>query len=311
MKKIIVLILAVTSLAAFYFYSKENSPKVSVPRPSLVSANKKLFLGKRQKVLTTQVDNCFDITTNLSNLDLNLPVDEFMASIDFEALKRCDRKEWQERIKSISECSKKNKQECQMHVFFLRSILRTEGIKEGFDQETLADLITREFSTKNPNFKNILKHASALLDRDPSNHNFQKLWAMSKLMSQDKLDKLPEGFAETVYKRLDPEIRDSQSLRSMRFLMDTRLDPVLGQSYAENLVNTYPKDSDTYELLGWTLWKQGKRDEAIAQLETAMRLNPDDMWLPKMYKDIKDPNAKMDAYQARMHLSFRLEDLFN
>lgn len=77
MKKIIVLILAVTSVAAFYFYSKENSLKVSVPRPSLVSANKKLFRGKRQKVLTTQVDNCFDLTTNLSNLDLNLPVDEF------------------------------------------------------------------------------------------------------------------------------------------------------------------------------------------------------------------------------------------
>lgn len=316
MKKLVVLVLLLIGGASYYLTRPAEDVGSAPTLKKISSPNKSLFLGKKKKLNSSNptlanADSCHKLTNQLSDLDLSLEPEDWLREVDMKLLDGCETQA--ERIKLIKEhCfSKKMSPECGMHMVFLRSVLRTDGKENSEDREELADLIIREFSKKNEiNFKNVKKFSEKLLDLDPSNQALQKMWAMSKLLSQNDLQKLPKDLYDDIFNRLDPEIRDTRDMRSLELIMKSELNPQKLEDLTRSMMKGDKSDPQLYEILGWSLWRQGRREEALNQLSSAMNLNPQDPWLKEMVQKLKSPGADENTYQARLNLGIRLEDLF-
>jgi hypothetical protein len=63
-------------------------------------------------------------------------------------------------------------------------------------------------------------------------------------------------------------------------------------------------------MLGWSLWQQGRRTEALNELDAILAMKKDP-YLQKLRKILADPHAKKDSFPGRLSLGVRLEDLWN
>jgi hypothetical protein len=115
---------------------------------------------------------------------------------------------------------------------------------------------------------------------------------------------------DEIYGRIDPALLEDVEFQSYRLFLETRLEPNKVEEFARGFAETFPETSQAYEILGWSLWKQGRKDEAISQLLLAMKYSPEDEYLKKMYRELKSKNAGPEAYKGRMHLGIKFEDLY-
>lgn len=316
-KKILFILIPAALVAGFYLWPSKTTKEIIVQETSpLVSKNRKLFLGKRNNLVVGNATEslpsaCSVLKDKLSALDLNLSFKEIINSLNQVEFQNCSEPQVKDRIQSLQKvCFEKfEKVECEANLLFVRAILRTLNVKEGSDLETIADLILTEFSKQVPDFKKLLKLSDQLLGIDPSNRTFQKVWAMSKLISQDNMRNLPEGFANEIYSRLDPEVVNDPELMGYRLFLETQLEPLKTEAYARDYVRDYPNRSESYEILGWSLWQQNRRGEALSALQRAMELNPKDKWLKGMYAKLKSPGSGPQDYKGRLNLGIRFEDI--
>lgn len=303
-----IFILALTLVGAFYFWPTEKKVEDNPKKETkVVSENRKLFLGKRKHIskkseITTS--NCQQLLTELNDLDFN-QMDVDLASLSLDS---CSESEKINQLKA--KCSGKEKHTCQAELMMFRAYLRTKGVEFSEDKEMIADLILTEFQKKTPDFKKLEKLVGELLNQNPENQTYQKLWAMNKLLANIEQKPIPKNLKEDIYSRLDPELLDDPELTSYRMFLETGLDPIKAEGFARDYLKRNPNRADIHETLGWSLWHQNKRAEAIAQVERAIALNPKDPWLDSLYSRIKSPEAGRESYEGRMNMGIRFEDIY-
>lgn len=319
MKLIHYIFIAVTSVAAFVFLYQKNYNHIPEAEKQTQKAKaKELFLGKRKVHSPPVVEDkvfagCEELESTLNDLDFQRPPSEWVTTLELKELDQCEDPSLESKLTDATKAcfgQKVTHKECVQHLMFLRSMLRTRFAVDANNPENAADIIIREFADpKNPNFKKISEMSEKLLDIDPSNLTFQRLWAMSKLMANIK--DLPDGLSDDIYRRLDPELINDPEFQTYRMYLETKLDPLKAEDFSRDYVEQYPQRSQAYEMLGWSLWQQGRREEAREQARLALKLNPNDPWLKKLNKDLVSKKVDRGTYQGRLQIGIQLEDLFN
>lgn len=314
-RAVLVVILLVLTAGAYRYFQLSPEKKLSpVSTPAQKKSTKELFLGKRS-VVTAKVEAanpCSNLVTALAEIDFTQELETWLPALKGEAFASCQDEsiaEWLEGAKQ--ECFAKTPTgNCTYRLVFLRSLVRLKYGPADDSEQGLADGIIAEFAKGEPDFKRLEELSRTMLDRSPS-QSVQKFWALSKLLSQKDLKKLPPGLADEIYARLDPEVLEDEEMRDLKLILKTGLNPVEMEMALREEVVLAPKDPQRRQALGWALWKQGRRAEAIGQLKEAMKLAPDDEWLKQLFKDVSVPKAGADAYKGRLKLGINLQDLFS
>lgn len=317
MKKYLWLLLLLPMIY-FLWGRRQEEPVVSVSKPANIQTktkSNKIFLSKRETPMEVKIksDWCSHVSSRLDNIDFNLELKDWLSSLKKEEFQGCDDPELKDRVSLIlSNCfsEKLNKDECFTNLIMFRSIMRARNIKDPSTRAELADLIMAEFSKKTPDFKKLKDFSSELLNSDPNDKPVQKVWAMSAVINGDPKNLSPDLIDE-IYKTIDPEeMQTDPELRSLDVIMKTKLKPDSVEDYTRDLLKNNPKDAASREMLGWSLWQQGRRDEAIAQVDAILAIKKDP-YLEILRKKLSDPTATKDSYPGRMSLGIRLEDLWN
>lgn len=321
MRKVLLLGLLIASCVAGYFYFFQDSVPVSTPAITKKShsSSRKLFLGARTKKLPKSnsaasdiQDGCEDLTRNLESMDFNAPVDEWVLNFDKVALKNCQLPLLTERLEMIQKHCFEELDEglCAMDAVFLRAQLRTRNVEDAEDQELIADLIINEFAHNKPDFDKLNKLSEKMMVLDPDQKAYQKLWASSKVISKLFKGKSPMDVAEEINGRVNPELWNDPALNGIKMAMMTGLEPSNVEDYARGYLTQKP-DAVMHEVLGWSLWKQNRRAEAIDQLQQAIKMNPKDTWLKDQLKKVRGKGANAESYQTRIMLGLDMRDLYN
>lgn len=316
MKKLsLILGILLFSASVYYLARPENTSFPLVGRKSHNKA-RGLFLGARTnapvaKSQTTPHAGCSKLTTQLDILDFTRPSSEWRESIELSDLDLCEEADFQDKISEIRTfCFDQfSDEECLRSAVFLRALLRTKNLKDANDQEQLADLILREFANLEPDFKQLEHYAEKLLNLDASNPAYQKLWAASSIITALNTSSLSSEHRETIQSRTDDSVWEDPEMEGLGLALETGLDPKNVESFTRDLLanSSNPK---MHEILGWSLWRQSKYSEAIAELRKAVELNPEDQFLQIQLKRITQEDVSEDAYQARISLGFNIEDLY-
>lgn len=307
--KIFILVLSIATVKGGFLLLKDKSLTSEVQVPQ-VSSNKRLFLGKRKKIKLQEVskNSCETLKTYLEEMDFN----EKPSRLDQSLFTNCLDPEFSEIQKQITEnCFPKVKNECQSHLMFMRSSMRTQGIADSDDKETIADLILKEFSKGTPDFKKLEKLVKKLLRDDPKNPAYQRIWAMSKFIGSGDPRNQREGLRDEIFSNIDPEILNAPDMDGLRVFLETGLDPMKVEEFTRQNLSRDPHRQGSREALGWALWQQGRRAEALSELSIAVARNPHDQWLRDMYQDLQRPDAKKEDYKGRLSLGVKLEDILN
>lgn len=191
-----------------------------------------------------------------------------------------------------------------------RSFIRVRAIKDPSTREELADLILAEFSKKIPDFKKLKDVSRELLKLDPNDRPVQKVWAMTAVIAGDPKNLNPE-LVRDIYETLDPEqIENDPELRGLDVIMKTKLKPDSVEDYTREILKNNPSDLSSREMLGWSLWQQGRREEAIAEVDRILSQSKDP-YLAKIREQLVSGNATKDSFPGRLNLGVKLEDLWN
>lgn len=301
----------------FYFFGirKEETEVSSATQIATSHPPKKtdkIFLSKRASVVKTD-DSCGIASNKLDDIDFNAPIKDWLDILKFEDFSKCKDAELAERITLIQQkCfgDKLHKDDCFTNLLMFRSVMRVRSIKDPSTREELADLILAEFSKKVPDFKKLKEFSGELLRQDPNDKPVQKVWAMSAVISEDP-QKLKSELVDEIYKTLDPDdINNDPELRGLDIIIKTKLKPDAVEDYTREILKANPKDLRSREMLGWSLWKQGRREEALAQID-AIIAQKRDPYLIKLRENLLSPNATKDSYPGRLSLGVKLEDLWN
>lgn len=286
----------------------KNKP---VPRQN----SRRVFLSKRKvQSQGAAVDPCEKVAQKLSEIDFNAEVPEWIEAVKVESFDSCRLPELQERIAQIrANCfaEKVNQNECLANLLMYRSFMRSKKITEPTTREELADLIMGEFSKSEPDFKRLKVLASELLRQNPNDRPVQKVWAMAAVISEGDPRRIRPELVEEVYRTLDPEaINTDPELRSLDIILKTGLRPDSVESYVRDILRSNGNDLNAREMLGWALWQQGRRKEAIAQVDSILA-QKDDPYLRNLRRALLDPKANEKSYSGRLSLGVQLEDLWN
>ncbi|MGE3608982.1 MAG: hypothetical protein AB7I27_05300 [Bacteriovoracaceae bacterium] len=312
MRHLVVTVFVLIVCSGSYLFLRRNKFQEATLASRKQSA-KDIFLSPRvssnvvvtNTVLANDID-CLQLKESLNNLDFrekNIDLDGLVFS--------CSNTEVKDALNKAKEKCQKFNDDCRISLIFLRAILRALNLSEATTKEEIADLILKEFSNKNPNFKLLNELAEKLLEFNPSDKSFQQLWAMSKLLSQDDLRNLPENLADEINSRVDSSIWKNGQMKGLEMVLQTGLNSKKMEVFLTEQLRKNSNDSFSHELMGFALWKQNRREEAIQALDRAIHLNENDLWLKNMRKTLMDQNATIESYQGRLSLGVNLDDLFN
>ena len=314
-KKSIAVILVLTVITFFWVSSKHGEVSIAQKMSS-----RKLFLGLRKKSLPNlpveeplkTPDSCDVVNLQLGNIDFNIPVIDWVETLTLSDLEKCARSKFKDRIVSIKmNCFEKiDEHTCTQQAVFLRALLRVRGVTDTEDQDLLADLVISEFAGNTPDFHKLEKYSEKLISIDPNQASYQKLWASSKVIARMEDSKSPNDLAEELAERVDGEVWNDPEMQGLKMAVSTGLLPDNVEEYARGYL-TKKSDPRMHEVLGWALWRQNRYAEAVHELQRAIDLNPDDIWLKDQMDKVSSGDANTETYQARISLGINLQDLYN
>jgi tetratricopeptide (TPR) repeat protein len=318
MKKVSLLLgILLFTTSVYLFVSDKGQNKLLSQSPISASGSRKLFFGARSKTTTIPnesavTNGCSTLTAQLEEIDFNESPEGWRESLEFSALDECEDEVAQNRIADVRAfCFDSFEQEeCARHTVFLRAILRTQSIQDSEDRDILADLILKEFAGETPDFKQLVKHSEKLLTIEPNQPSFQKLFAASTIISALDGNEDLAAVKMSVEQKVDSHLWQDPEMLGLKLAVETGLEPGNVEHFAREILNQNDS-SKMQEILGWSLWRQNRYEEAEEALKRAIELNPNDPWLKDQLKKINDKNAGEDSYQARISLGFNLEDLYN
>lgn len=318
MKKVSLLLgILLFTTSVYLFVSGKDGSKLLPQSPISTSGSRKIFLGARTKSIVTTTDTkstngCDTLTSQLEEIDFNQSSEDWRESLEFSALDDCEDEAAQARIADVRAFCFDNfeQDECARHTVFLRAILRTQNIQDSDDRDTLADLILKEFADETPDFKQLVNHSEKLLALEPNQPAFQKLYAASSIISalDGKADL--SSLRSSLDQKVDEELWQDPEMQGLKLAVETGLEPGNVEQFAREVLNQN-ESSKMQEILGWSLWRQNRYEEAEAALKRAIELNPNDPWLKDQLDKIHSKDAGDESYQARISLGFNLEDLYN
>lgn len=318
MKKYLILFL-LPVVIYFFWDKKENVKPIPQVSPATASkkkpSNKQLFFGKRPKLKSTLpvASVCDDVQTSLDDMDFMNENVELITEAQLDQLKTCLSPEFHPKlaeIKSLCFGKNGNKQLCFSNVVMLRGVLRSKHLLNPETRSDLADLMMSEFAKPVPDFKKLKSLAKKLLLQDPNDLPVQKVWAMSSVVASGDPAKITDAEVDEIYQVMDQKFVESDpELRGLNVILKTKLNPQSVEQLTRDYLTSNPEDLSSKEMLGWSLWQQGRREEAIAQVD-AILLQKDDPWLRDMRNKLAAPDAKKDSYQGRINIGIRLEDLW-
>ncbi|MBA2403910.1 MAG: tetratricopeptide repeat protein [Bdellovibrionales bacterium] len=322
MKKVSLLgLLVLTIIFSFFVLSKQNEAViVSNPQKINLSSTRKLFLGARKKATAIEAstqtatvsDGCEEVTSQLELVDFNIPADEWLETLQLSVMEKCALPEFKQRIASIKAACFDSLDEaiCTQQALFLRSLLRTRGITETEDQDLLADMVISEFADSTPDFHKLETISEKLMNINPDQASYQKLWASSKIISTMYDNKSPAALAEELAEKIDDHVWNDTEMQGLKMAVATGLTPDNVEGYARGFLSQ-KKDPRMHEVLGWALWRQNRTAEAVQELKRAIALSPDDPWLKDQLGKVLSTDADKESYQARISLGINLQDLYN
>ena len=319
MKKVSLAGMLVLTFVVYYFVLSKQDEAVFISKPKAISNSRKLFLGTRKKIsqasnkkITILADGCEVVTLQLEDIDFNVPVKEWMETLNLNTFEKCQRPEFKDRIASIkNNCfNKLDEQSCTQQAIFFRSLLRTRGVTDAEDQDLLADMVISEFADNTPDFHKLKNYSEKLMNLDPNQAVYQKLWASSKVISNLMDKKSASALSDELAERIDENVWNGSDMQGLKMAVATGLKPDSVEEYARGYLS---KNDDTrmHEVLGWSLWRQNRFAEAVQELERAIALNPTDKWLKEQLGKVTSKDANLETYQARISLGIDLQDLYN
>ena len=313
--KSIAVLLILTLITSYWLSFKHDDVSVATK-----ASSRNLFLGARKKPLPKlsaekvikAPDSCEVVNLQLANIDFNIPVKEWVETLNLSDFEKCTGPEFKDRIVSIKlNCFQKlDKNTCTQQAVFLRALLRVQGVTEAEDQDLLADLVISEFAGNAPDFHKLERYSEKLLNIDPNQGSYQKLWASSKVIARLEDSKSPSDLAEELAERVDEKVWNDSEMQGLKMAVSTGLLPDNVEAYARGYL-TKKSDPRMHEVLGWALWRQDRYSEAVQELQRAIDHSPNDKWLKDQMVKVKSGNANIETYQARISLGINLQDLYN
>lgn len=302
--------------AGLWFYPSDSVTPLKIKSSKTPSSSRKVFLGARSKTITPSIvqNSCDELTSRLEDMDFNIPLEDWIMKFSANDFKECVLPEYSDRFQDIQiHCFEKlSEKECLTDAILLRAILRTRGIADSEDRDLMADLILSEFAnkTKIPDFEKLEKLSARMLEIDPDQASYQKLWASSKVIAKLSKGKSVTNLETQINERVNPEVWNDPNMKGVKLAMMTGLEPENVEEYARGYLSQ-KSDSSMHEVLGWSLWRQNRRAEALVELQTAMKLNPNDVWLKQQLIQLNSDSANSESYQARISLGIDVRDLYN
>lgn len=280
-----------------------------------VPPSSRILKSQRRPVKELPADEspqCTSLRSQLDLMDFNDDPEDWLALTSLESFEACQDSFYQERIKTVLKaCASEeiNVQECQVSVLSLRAQIRMREIKEPGNREEMMDFIFDEFSKKDPNFKRMKNISRRFLDESPDDLSMQKVWATSAVVAEGDPRKLSEESKQEIYDVIGEEQMSSNpELRPIDVLIKSGLEPNALESMARDLQKRYPKDPKNTEMLAWSLWQQGRREESLNYLNS---LSSDDPWIRDLKEKLSNKNARKEDFPGRINIGLSFNDLTN
>lgn len=254
---------------------------------------------------------CTTLRSQLDQMDFNQDPDDWLSITTREAFEACDDSFYQERLAKVLKACASEKLEvesCQVAVMALRAQMRTRGILEPGNREEFMDFIFDEFSKANPDFKKLKNISRRFLDEAPDDSAMQKVWATSALISEGDPRNISEESKREIYEVIGPgQMENHPDLRSIDVLLKSGLEPGSVESMTRELSEKFPDDKANLEMLAWSLWQQGRRDEALGYLQRIP--SEGDSWISELKKKLSKKDARKEDFPGRINIGLSFGDL--
>lgn len=317
MKKLISLILFISIGVGIYLAQPKLKEfagiKESPEEKSFVPPSSRILKAPRKPLAQLPEDESVECTTlrsQLDQMDFNQDPDDWLSTTTREAFEACKDNFYIDRLSSVLKaCAAENLkvEVCQVAVMSLRSQMRMREIKEPGNREEMMDFIFDEFSKKDPNFKMMKKISRRFLDEAPDDVAMQKVWATSALISEGDPKNLSAEARNEIYEVIGQERMETNAdLRPIDVLLKSGLEPTTVEAMTRDLYDKYPKDKSNVEMLAWSLWQQGRREDSLNYLNT---LSSDDPWIKNLKEKLADKNAKKEDFPGRINIGLSFDDL--
>ncbi len=317
MKKLIlplfVLLLALSGyfaqpkLKEFAGIKEDPQPKPFVPPSS------RILKANRPPVKSVPKDEspqCSSLRSELDRMDFNQDPEDWLSLTSLESIQGCQDQFYVERIqKVLKACGHENLQvqECQVAVLALRAQMRMREMKEPGNREELMDFIFDEFSKEEPNFKKLKEISRRFLDEAPDDVAMQKVWATSAVISEGDPKQLPPDVRNEIYEVIGSEqMQSNPDLRPLDVLLKTGLEPQALETMTRDLMEKFPDDKTNVEMLAWSLWQQGRREESLNYLG---QISSDDPWIRNLKEKLSNKKARKEDFPGRINIGFSSNDL--
>lgn len=278
-----------------------------------IPPSSRILKSRRQPVKEIPADEspqCISLRSQLDMMDFNDDPDDWLSLTSRESFEACQDEVYLERIQKVLQaCGHENLQvqECQVAVLALRAQMRMREIREPGNREEFMDFIFDEFSKKDPNFKMMKEISKRFLDESPDDLSMQKVWATSALIADGDPKNLSAESKQEIYDVIGEERMASEpDLRPIDLLLKSGLEPNTVEAMARDLQKKFPEDKTNTEMLAWSLWQQGRREESLSYLS---QLSSDDPWIRKLKEKLSNKDAKKEDFPGRINIGFNFDDL--
>ncbi len=320
MKKLIALLCVLIVVGIAYFWPPQelmaSTSNISKASP-INSQESKIALEMEATTSATPIietKSCSELGNVLNEIDFDDSLDKILDSISKEQVEGCKHEAFISRVSSIVEAcfGPERLSHCNTELMFLRALMRAPFLEEPYNQAAIADLLMVEYSkaSKERDQRKLADLTKRLLEKDPRNRKFQKLWAVVAYDSQVKLHKFPKkGLKKEIYETLDPAAW--KKLELFRWHVESGNNQEKFQAIVRNSISHYPGYAASHEALGWSLWQQNKREEALEQLMVASSLWNKTSYYPDLIKKLNSPDAKLEDFPAYVNIGVEWKDLYN
>jgi tetratricopeptide (TPR) repeat protein len=210
--------------------------------------------------------------------------------------------------------------ECQIAAIILRSTLAAESrakepLDEIEDMRELADLLVSEFGAlfdkiTPESMGRLIAIADRMLVLDPKMLPAAKAAAIGSILEAVASSKADWKDLEDRVRKIEDLDPNDPELDHFRRFVDTELmKPELVEKDSLSRISKNPDDWKEREILAWSEFKQGRRDQARTALRAALARAPNEPALRKDLAIVNDPRSKPDDFKVQLQLGVGFGDL--
>lgn len=289
-----------------------------------------------RKTITTSdkaYEACLNLWQEVDSLDLSASEEEIISMVNAFDFSTC--KPGEPGLKSLqqsviqacfkpelnqnSQEEKKKSYACKQALIFYRSATHVDKnlkVSSVQDFSTLVDMLINLFSGKDIDIKKMREIVQQMKELEGELPLVQKLSIMTESINAIAFEKeknTPELWDKLSndFDQLDDKIKNDPQFTDFQILVKTegmKVDKIA--EWANEAIKNPETKAKGYELQGYANWKTGNRTQAIADLQNAIRAEPNNEWYPQVLKKISSPNAGINDYTITAKMGFSFDELF-